>query len=169
MIFKAAKFAQECHKTQFRKYTGQRYIEHPARVASKVILLKGSTEEMVCAAWLHDVIEDCKVTFEELEKRFSFNIAYYVRELTNTSKLDTKLNRAQRKEIDCKRISEASIAARMIKLCDRIDNFRDIPNSEGFKVKYYHETQLLLGFLHGTDKELESELQTLLFNFDNRS
>lgn len=58
-IIQAAQFAAQAHQGQARKYTGRPYIEHPGRVAARVMVLRDVAEPVVCAAWMHDVLEDC--------------------------------------------------------------------------------------------------------------
>lgn len=60
----AVSIAEEAHRGQRRKYTGEDYIEHPRRVASKF-----STETSQVIAWLHDVLEDSDLTAEDILKR----------------------------------------------------------------------------------------------------
>ena len=56
-IKRAREMATFWHQGQVRKYTGQPYIVHPARVA-KLIADNGGTENQIIAAWLHDTLED---------------------------------------------------------------------------------------------------------------
>ena len=67
IILKAAALAVRAHEGQKRKYTGFPYITHPARVAGRVGILPVVTEEMVAAAYLHDVLEDTTITKAEIE------------------------------------------------------------------------------------------------------
>ena len=66
-------FAIAAHKAvgQKRKYTGDDYIVHPAEVAHIVDQVPGSTDEMVAAAWLHDVVEDTGVDITEYDPTFA--------------------------------------------------------------------------------------------------
>ena len=67
MIKKARQFAQQAHAAfdQRRKYTGEPYIVHPAEVA-RLVASVSNDEAMICAAWLHDVVEDTEVTIAEV-------------------------------------------------------------------------------------------------------
>ena len=69
MIREAADFATEAHKGMVRKGGGIPYIYHPMEVA---LLSSQMTEdeEVIAAAYLHDVLEDTSVTAEELKARF---------------------------------------------------------------------------------------------------
>lgn len=68
---RAIKFATDAHAGQFDK-AGEPYIEHCLRV-----MLNCETIEEKIVALLHDVIEDKRATFEEVEKLFGYNIAHY--------------------------------------------------------------------------------------------
>src|SRR5262245_19705840 len=92
------------------------------RVAERVATIPDATDEIVAAAWLHDVVEDCGITTGEIESEFSPIVANLVRELTNPSKARRELSRADRKQIDRDHLAGVSRWATIIKLVDRIDN-----------------------------------------------
>jgi len=76
LVEKAYNFAKDAHKDQFRK-DGSPYIIHPVSVA--LILAKlGFQEDVVCASLLHDVVEDCGYTVEDIKNSFNSNIAELV-------------------------------------------------------------------------------------------
>lgn len=81
---KAKEFATRAHTGQLRKYTGTPYIEHPEAVVELVRSVE-HTEEMLAAAWLHDVVEDCGVTFGELCDYFGWGTYDLVYHLTDVS------------------------------------------------------------------------------------
>ena len=127
LILKAARFAQEAHKGQVRKFIDEPYVYHPMRVAGKVTL-EGGTEEMVCAAWLHDVIEDCDVSIATLYQEIGPNIPEMVVGLTNPTQIYDEyrgLGRIDRKAIDLAHLRKQSNEVKLIKLCDIWDNMRD--------------------------------------------
>ena len=75
-IEKAYSFAKTAHKDQVRK-DGKPYISHPVAVA--LILAKlGFNEDVVSAALLHDVVEDCGITLDDLKIEFNANVAELV-------------------------------------------------------------------------------------------
>ena len=80
IVKKAQVFAIAAHAAvqQKRKYTNEPYIVHPAEVASIVAGVEGSTEDMVAAAWLHDVVEDTGVTITDINLNFGADIAALV-------------------------------------------------------------------------------------------
>ena len=67
MIDEAIEFATKAHAGQFRKGTKRPYIVHPVEVAD-IVATMTQDEEIICAAVLHDTIEDCKGITEELLK-----------------------------------------------------------------------------------------------------
>jgi len=143
LIIQAATFARNAHDGQTRKFTSRPYITHPLRVAGNVALIYGATEVQVAAGWLHDVIEDCRVTTRHLQVAgFPAETIDLVVELTNPS-TGMRLPREARKEMDRKHICRAPYWARVIKCLDRIDNLQEIDPCEGFTRLYCEESLLL--------------------------
>lgn len=152
----AREFARQAHEGQYRKYKNEEYIEHPIRVARLVKTVPHSPE-MVCAAYLHDVVEDTAVVMEEIQQRFGDKIAELVKELTDVyvKKNYPHLNRKNRKEKEVERLSEISPEAKTIKLADVIDNTRDIVlNDPNFARKYVPEMEALVEALQGGNFKL---------------
>lgn len=87
-VVKAFNFAKEKHKNQFRK-SGEPYILHPVEVAEILEQLDFNTD-VISAAILHDTVEDCGVTVEELEKLFNKQIAQIVDAVTAITKENFK-------------------------------------------------------------------------------
>ena len=84
----AEAFAREVHEGQFRKGAAQEpYAVHLEEVA-ELVRSYGGNETEICAAWLHDTVEDCPPTsFADLESRFGMEVANIVRELTDDKSL----------------------------------------------------------------------------------
>jgi len=134
------------HEGQVRKYTGDDYIVHPIAVA-EMVEKHGGSEDQVCAALLHDVVEDTMYTLADINANFGHNIATLVQWMTDTSK-PSDGNRRIRKGIDAKRLAEAPAEAQFIKLADLIDNadtiFRfDAGFSKQFKKEMAHLVQVM--------------------------
>lgn len=72
LIMKAYNYAKEFHGDQLRK-SGEPYIIHPVNVAY-ILATIGLDDTTICAALLHDVVEDTKVTKEDMEKEFGKEI-----------------------------------------------------------------------------------------------
>ena len=84
IIIKAYEYSKDHHNKQLRK-SGENYIIHPLQVAY-VIADLGLDDEAICAALLHDVVEDTNVTKEEIEKEFGSQIAEMVEGVTKLRK-----------------------------------------------------------------------------------
>ena len=124
---KALKFATSAHEGQFRKYDPIPYIHHPIAVAEIVATyVKGYTEEMLAAAILHDVIEDCGVTEEDLSELFPESVVNMVSWLSNPSKNFPELSRKERKKMDEEKLAKAPVEVMTIKLADLIHNSKTI-------------------------------------------
>ena len=160
IVREAELFASRCHCGQTRKYTGRPYITHPVRVALRVAAHPIASDELVAAAYLHDVVEDCGVMFEEIEREFGAAVATMVRHLTNLPKVPGE-NRKLRKQKDRERIALVPPECKIVKLIDRIDNLREIDPNDGFAKVYADESLLLLEVLREADRELASEFQSL--------
>jgi guanosine-3',5'-bis(diphosphate) 3'-pyrophosphohydrolase len=152
----ALEFARKAHAEQKRKFTEEPYIEHPKRVAELVRTVP-HTPEMICAAYLHDVVEDTPISLEEIKKRFGNEVAELVEELTDEYMTEKypHLNRKLRKEKEVERQAEMSIQAKTIKLADVIDNTRDIVgNDENFARRLLPEMEALTNVLRQGDTRL---------------
>lgn len=159
IILKAAALATRAHEGQKRKYTNLPYITHPARVAGRVGILPGVTEELVAAAYLHDVLEDTTVTREEIEEATNAQVGFYVDCMTNKSK-GTGLPRAERKALDRKHLAEIPAEVKQIKALDRIDNLLDCTGAPVDFKKLYSQESLLLADVLGNGP-LVDELRAL--------
>ena len=152
----ALEFATQAHGEQKRKYSEEDYIEHPKRVAETVRTVP-HTREMICAAYLHDVVEDTPVSIEEIEKKFGQKVALLVNELTDeyVKEKYPHLNRRKRKKKEVERQATISTEAKTIKLADVIDNTPDIlRNDPDFARRYVPEMDALTEALEGGNPEL---------------
>jgi len=125
-------FANSAHRGQKRKYTGEDYIEHPIAVALAVREQFPDDSSMVCAALLHDVLEDTDVDHAQLRAFLhrtcnslaAERILKLVVELTDvyTNEDFEYLNRAERKRREAERLRSVSYEAQCIKRADIADN-----------------------------------------------
>lgn len=143
---KARLFAQEAHKNQKRKYSGEPYFVHCEEVA-KIVESIGSDDNMIAAAYLHDTVEDTGTSLATIVDEFGMDVAALVEDLTDVSKpIDG--NRAVRKRIDRFHTAGASVRAKTIKLADLISNSKDILKRDpDFARVYLAEKKLLLEVL----------------------
>jgi (p)ppGpp synthase/HD superfamily hydrolase len=145
---RAREFAIAAHEAvgQTRKYSGEPYWHHPQRVAEMIADFPASTEEMIAAAWLHDVVEDTGVSLEVIRERFGETVALYVGELTNVP-ADAG-NRATRFKLNTDKLAAASSQAQTIKLADLIDNTASVVQHDlKFASVYLAEKQEVLKVL----------------------
>lgn len=124
LLKRALNHAALWHKDQKRKYPGVLvpYVSHVAGVAT-ILARHGFDEEVVAAGALHDVLEDCGVSFEELTRLFGPRVASLVRDV---SEEDKSLPWEERKRRYAEHFATKAWDAQAISLADRIDNFRSI-------------------------------------------
>lgn len=120
---KAQEFADKAHTSadQLRKFTGEPYIVHPAAVV-ELLQVIGPSDEMIAAAWLHDVVEDTEVTLIDIQREFGFVTGQYVEMLTDIQTRSFGGERIHRKNANLQHTAQACSEAQSIKLCDLIDN-----------------------------------------------
>ncbi|MBK7403545.1 MAG: bifunctional (p)ppGpp synthetase/guanosine-3',5'-bis(diphosphate) 3'-pyrophosphohydrolase [Phycisphaerales bacterium] len=119
----AAAFAAKAHEHQVRKDGCTPYIAHPYRVAMTVRDLFGCDDrDALCAALLHDTIEDTPTDRDDIEDEFGPVVAEIVGALTKNMILP---EREREPEYDA-RLARADWRARLIKLADVYDNLSDI-------------------------------------------
>jgi guanosine-3',5'-bis(diphosphate) 3'-pyrophosphohydrolase len=123
-VLQAALFAAEKHKNQRRKDAeASPYINHPIALANVLATEGGVTDtDVLCAALLHDTIEDTETTAEELRELFGDVVTSIVLEVTD----DKSMPKAERKRLQVEHAPHASMKAKQVKLADKICNLRDI-------------------------------------------
>lgn len=153
LLDKAPAFARICHGNQVRKYTGEPYVNHCREVAFLVSCVIDN-EDMICAAWLHDTVEDTDATIDDIKFHFNDHIAELVGWLTDVSKPEDG-NRDTRKRIDREHSQQAPPSAQTIKLADLISNAHSITRyDKDFAKVYMREKALLLTVLLSGDRYL---------------
>jgi len=146
LISKAKDLATIAHEGQFRKFSGEAYVEHPKRVAQTVLKYKDSKhlDSLIAAALLHDVVEDTDVTLDVIEKEFDRLVASLVDELTS----DEKITKDQKAQYLSEKMEKMSSWALVIKLSDRLDNVSDLRHvNKSFRQKYVAETRKIISHL----------------------
>jgi len=159
-ILKALAFAAHKHRDQRRKdLEASPYINHPIALADVLCNEGGILDENVlCAALLHDTVEDTETTPDELTEVFGKVISQLVMELTD----DKTLPKADRKRLQIEHAAHTSHQAKLIKLADKICNLRDIATSppDGWdltrKQKYFDWAKKVVDEIRGANAKLES-------------
>jgi guanosine-3',5'-bis(diphosphate) 3'-pyrophosphohydrolase len=156
----ALAFAADKHRNQRRKDAeSSPYINHPIELA-KILTSEGGVEDMqvLCAAVLHDTIEDTQTSYDELAKAFGREVADVVLEVTD----DKSLPKAERKQLQIDHAPQLSRAAKLVKLADKIANLRDVSDHPPAKWplerkrEYFDWAKQVVDGMRGTHPGLEA-------------
>jgi len=163
---KAWNFAKEAHKGQIRKFVNKPYFGAHVVKVNGIVKQYTTDEDILCAALLHDVIEDCfedpEVGYHILEVEFGKRVADIVMELTS-SKEDIDENYNSKADYLIVKMIHMSDDALIIKLADRLQNISDaFTASERFRNKYFQETVQIMDELEGHRRY--NRVQGLLVN-----
>jgi len=160
LFIDALAFAAHKHREQRRKnVAASPYINHPIALAHVLVREGGVNDTSVlCAAILHDTVEDTQTTFVELELRFGAEIAGIVKEVTD----DTTLPKSRRKQMQVDHAPHLSHGAKLVKLADKISNLRDMADDPPAnwprerRIEYFEWAKRVIDGLRGTNPELEA-------------
>ena len=161
-IEKALEFAKEAHLNQIRA-DGTPYINHPIKVAENVkkYIKSKEIDNLIICALLHDTLEDTNTTYYDIANNFGYLVASIVLELTNDNEIKNLLGKTRYLQIKMKNMTNWALN---IKLCDRLDNVKDlIVAEEPFRRKYINETLEILEYLIN-NRELEKEQLVIISN-----
>jgi len=171
LITKAFNFARQAHRG-VRRLSGEPYIMHPIAVAQIACSEIGLGSTSICAALLHDVVEDTDYTVEDLENIFGSKIAQIVDGLTKISGGIFGEQASAQAENFKKLLLTMSddIRVILIKICDRLHNMRTLDSQPANKqYKIAGETLYIYAPLAnrlGLNK-IKSELENLSFKFEH--
>lgn len=126
LIGEAYEYAQRAHDGQ-KRISGEDYISHPLAVANILTGIEMDTAS-ICAALLHDVLEDTVLTYDQIKMRFGEEIALLVDGVTKLSRLEFKSKQdAQAENLRRMFVAMAKdIRVILIKLADRLHNMRTL-------------------------------------------
>lgn len=127
---RAEKFAKQKHKGQMRKDGKTPYWKHLQQVVINLRKLGVKDQDLLCAGWLHDTIEDTTTDYDDLEEKFGKKVAEIVSQVTK----DKRLPRNKRELQYLKQLRKASLNAKIVKFCDITANIADLENS-GYSYK----------------------------------
>ena len=124
-IKKAYLYAENKHKNQYRK-SGEPYIIHPLHVAYTLAKL-GLDTQTICAALLHDVVEDTDACYGDIEKKFGTEIAQIVEGVTKITELFKSVEEKQAENYNKMfGAMEKDIRIIILKLADRLHNINTL-------------------------------------------
>jgi guanosine-3',5'-bis(diphosphate) 3'-pyrophosphohydrolase len=165
LLFKALAFSAEKHTKQRRKDIDKTpYINHPISLANILAQRWVIDENVLCAAILHDTIEDTETTVEELQEHFGEKITSIVLEVTD----DKSLEKSVRKQKQVEHAASISHEAKLVKLADKIANITDIINtppvdwSSDRKKEYFDWAKAVVDNLRGAHQGLEKDFDDLI-------
>ena len=126
LLRRAYDFAAEQHKTQTR-LSGEPFLSHPVEVAHLLADMKLDVTSL-CAALLHDVVEDTKIPLEQISETFGPDVARLVEGATKISRLDLLAPEARQAENVRKMLLAMvnDVRVVMVKLADRLHNMRTL-------------------------------------------
>lgn len=161
LALRALELATKAHAGQKRKYDAAPYITHPIEVA-EIVGRTTDDEITIAAAFLHDVVEDCGVTLEEISDTFGAELAGVVRFVTDIS-TEADGNRKARKAIDKAHYAKGCARAQSVKVADIISNIRSIVvRDPEFAQVYLAEKQDLLDVLTRAHPDLLAEARGIV-------
>ena len=171
LITKAFNFARQAHKG-VRRHSGEPYIMHPLAVARIVCAEIGLGSTSICAALLHDVVEDTDYTVEDIRNLFGEKIAMIVDGLTKISGGVFGMQASEQAENFKKLLLTMSedIRVILIKIADRLHNMRTLefmPVNKQYKIA--GETLYIyapIAYRLGLSK-IKTELENLSFRYEH--
>lgn len=172
IIEKAYNYAKEKHFTQ-KRITGDDYITHPLNVAY-ILTDVNADYKAICAALLHDTIEDSDGNFKEIEELFGYDIANLVECVTKINRInfnsDSEQMAANQRKILVGLASDVRVL--IIKLADRLHNMRTLyvfsPEKQQRKARETLEILTPVAHRLGMYK-IKSELEDLCLRYLNPS
>ena len=173
----ARNFATKKHKYQLRKDCKTPYWHHLRMVVKNLQNLGIKNQDILCAGWLHDTIEDTNTDFDDLKELFGTTTAKIVSQVTK----DTRIPYNKREYLYLQQLRKASWQAKAVKLGDILANISDMKNSgysnQKKKNQVKDKIKYLLAIKPGISKnksqmpglqKIESQLNDLLTQYDQK-
>ena len=124
-ITQARNFARKKHRGQLRKNGKSTTFSHLKCVVKNLKKMNVTNEEIICAAWLHDTIEDTDTDFDIIKERFGTKVAQIVVSVTK----DNRLPKKQREIKYARDLKKSSAKAKLVKIADILANVNDAQNA----------------------------------------
>jgi len=163
----AWKFARSAHKGQVRRFINQPYFDAHVKKVNTIVKQHTTDEDILCAAILHDVAEDCyediEVGLYEISNLFGKKVGDLVRELTSLKDEIDDEYEGNKAAYLADKLIHMSDDALIVKLADRLQNISDaFTASERFRNKYFQETVKIMDELEKNRRF--NRMQGLLVN-----
>ena len=152
LVKSAELFAKNRHAGQFRADGITSYSKHLEDVVNRLKSLGVIDEEILCAGWLHDTMDNTETSFDDLHEQFESEIAVLVSSLSK----DKSLPRKKREQAYVTQLKESSFNAKLIKLCDISASLSDLKNYEASKSKKLREVKQVRHYLSVIKNDLLS-------------
>jgi len=180
-VKKAYEMACSHHQRQVRKGSGEDYICHPLRVY-ELVARYTEDEDVLCAALLHDAVEDTFLDYDMIKSTLGKRVASLVEEVSTSKEDKKRLSWKRRKENTILSIYSLSKEAQLIEIADKIDNARSFENlldengtihfdafheKDRTKQEWYYR-ELYSAFLKSAKSEEVLELASLFDEFISR-
>lgn len=149
IVESAESFSKERHGDVI-KNEGTRRMDHLKGIVNRLKNIGIQDQEVLAAAWLHDIMDKTDTTFDEIDKRFGSRIAV----LVLASSRDKNLPKGQIEKQYTKQLQEAPIEAKLIKLCDISTNLKDLKNTTLSRTKKTKQVKKNLYYLNIIKSEL---------------
>jgi len=124
-ITEACSFAKKKHAGQLRKNGKTTTFSHLQDVVKNLRKMNITNEDIICAGWLHDTIEDTDTDFDSIKDIFGKTVAEIVVSVTK----DNRLPKKQREVKYVKDLKISSVKAKLVKIADILANVNDAPNA----------------------------------------
>ena len=124
-LIDARNFAKKKHAGQLRKNGKTTTFSHLKCVVKNLKKMKVTDRDTICAAWLHDTIEDTDTDFDSIKEKFGKRVADIVVSVTK----DNRLSKKQRELKYAKDLKNSNVKAKLVKIADILANVNDAPNA----------------------------------------
>ena len=136
-ISDARNFAKKKHAGQLRKNGKTTTFSHLQDVVKNLKKMKVTNEDIICAGWLHDTIEDTDTDYDMIKDLFGKSVADVVVSVTK----DNRLPKKQREAKYAKDLRTSNAKAKLVKIADILANVNDAPNAG--KNAYWEKQQFV--------------------------
>jgi len=152
----ARKFAQETHKNHKRRDGITTYLDNLEGVVNRLKNLGVTNNNVLCAAWLHNILENKDITFDQINERFGREVAVTVMSLTKDENISKKNSEIQY----VNQLKNAVFSTKIIKLCDISTNLKDLANAPLSKTQKNKQCKIFLHYLRVIKSDISKNKST---------